>query len=98
MEILDEKVQLWIDSARFAKPKPGVYIFYDRKLNTLYIGHTDNIQTEFTKCLDSDFDGNECFQKTHSYQKLYIENPEEKKNQLLEDYKKEHGSYPPCNE
>lgn len=98
MEILDEKVQLWIDSARFAKPKPAVYVLYDRKLNVLYIGHSQNLQEQFTKDLDSSFEGDECKQKCHSYQKLFIENPEQKQNELLEQYKSEHGSLPPCNE
>lgn len=97
MEILDEKVQLWIDSARFVKPKPAVYILYDRRLNPLYIGHTQNLQEQFTKYLDSGFD-NECQQKTHSYQKLFIENCKEKQDELLQNYKTEHGSFPPCNE
>jgi len=29
MEILEGKVLLWLESARFVKNKPGVYVFYD---------------------------------------------------------------------
>lgn len=97
MEMLDEKVQLWIDSARFVKPRPGVYIFYDRKLIPIYIGSSDDLQKQFTEYLDGGFDS-ECMQKTHSYQKIFLDNPEEKKAQLLEDYKKQNGSLPVCNE
>ncbi len=98
MEILDVKVQLWLDSARFVKSKPGVYIFYDKKLNTLYIGESENLQKQFTKYLDTNFEGNECKQKIHTYQKIYLDNPKERKVQLLEEYKTEHGNYPSCNE
>ena len=97
MEILDEKIQLWIDSARFVKSKPGVYVFYDKKLNVLYIGSSENLQNEFSKYLDTNFENDPCKQKTYTYQRIFIENPKERKTQLLEDYKKEHGQLPPCN-
>ena len=32
VEILEGKVLLWLESARFVKNKPGVYVFYDKKL------------------------------------------------------------------
>ena len=98
MEILDEKVQLWIDSARFVKSRPGIYILYDKKLDVLYIGESENLQKQFTVYLDSNFDNDECKQKTHTYQKLFVENPKERKEQLLEEYKEKHGTYPCCND
>lgn len=98
MEILDEKVQLWLDSARFVKSKPAVYILYDKKLVPLYIGHSENLQKQFTLYLDTDFEGNECKQKTHTYQKSFVESPENKMQQLLDDYKDKNGQYPICNQ
>ena len=98
MELLDVKVQLWLDSARFVKSKPGVYILYDKKLNTLYIGESENLQDQFTKYLDTSFDGNECKQNTNLYQKIFVDNPKERKDQLLEEYKAKNGRYPICNE
>ncbi len=97
MEILDVKVQLWLDSARFVKPKQAVFILYDKKLNVLYIGDSENLQIQFTKYLDTDFEGDECKQKTHTYQKIFVDEPKEKKSQLLEDYKEKFGSLPNCN-
>jgi excinuclease UvrABC nuclease subunit len=94
MEILDVKVQLWLDSARFVKSKPGVFILYDKKLNPLYIGDSENLQKQFIKYLDTNFESDECKQKTHTYQKLYLDNPKEKKSQLLEDYKEINGKLP----
>ena len=97
MEILEEKVLLWLESARFVKSKPGVYVLYDKKLNALYIGESDNLQKEFEKYVDTNFENDTCKQKTHTYQRAFIENPKERKRQLLEDYKKKHGKMPCCN-
>ena len=36
-------------------------------------------------------------QKTHTYQRLFTENPKERIHQLLEDYKEEYGKVPTCN-
>jgi excinuclease UvrABC nuclease subunit len=97
MEILDEKVLLWLESARFVKSRPGVYVLYDKKLNTLYIGSSDNLQKEFGNYVDTNFENDTCKQKTHTYQRAFIENPKERKRQLLEDYKKKYGILPCCN-
>jgi len=97
MEILEEKVLLWLESARFVKSKSGVYVLYDKKLNALYIGESDNLQKEFEKYVETNFENDECKQKTHTYQRSFIENPKERKRQLLEDYKKKHGKMPSCN-
>ena len=76
--------------ARFVKNKSGVYVLYDKKLNVLYIGQSDSLQKEFEKYVNTDFENDECKQKTHTYQRLFTENPKERMHQLLEDYKKEH--------
>lgn len=98
MEILEEKVLLWLESARFVKSKPGVYVLYDKKLEVLFIGESENLQKEFSNYVDTDFDDNTCKQKTHTYQRMFIENPKERQSQLLEDYKTANGTYPCCNE
>ncbi len=97
MEILEEKVLLWLESARFVKSKSGVYVLYDKKLNVLYIGESDNLKKEFVKYVDTNFENDACKQKTHTYQRAFVENPKERKRQLLEDYKKKHGKMPCCN-
>ena len=97
MEILEEKILLWLESARFVKSKPGIYVLYDKKLNVLFIGESENLQKEFSNYVDTDFENNVCKQKTHTYQRMFIENPKERQTQLLEDYKAQHGTYPCCN-
>ncbi len=97
MELLTEKVLLWLQNARYVKSKPGVYVLYDKKLNALYIGESDNLKKEFAKYVDTNFENDECKQKTHTYQRAFVENPKERKKQLLEDYKKKHAKLPCCN-
>ncbi len=97
MEILDDKVLLWLDSAQFVKAKPGVYVFYDKHLEAIYIGGSENLQKEFTKYVETNFENDTCKQKTHTYQRVFIENPEEKKRLLLEEFKEKHGKLPCCN-
>jgi len=97
MEILDEKVHLWLQSARFVKAKPGVYILYDKNQDVIYIGESDSLQKEFEKYVDTNFENDECKQKTYTYQRAFVENPKERKKQLLEDYKKKHAKLPCCN-
>ncbi len=97
MEILEEKVLLWLESARFVKSKAGVYVLYDKKLDALYIGESDNLQKEFEKYVDTNFENDACKQKTHTYQRAFLENPKDRKRELLEDYKKKFGRIPCCN-
>ncbi len=97
MEILDEKIHLWIDSARFVKAKPAIYILYDRKLDPIYIGASENLQSQFSVYLDTDFEDNSCKQKTHTYQRIFVTDPKERKKILLEKFKITHGRLPCCN-
>lgn len=97
MELLDGKVSVWLQSAQFVKAKPGVYVLYDKKLEPIYIGESENLQKTFEKYVNQDFDNNPCKQKTHTYQRTFVENPKEKQKQMLEEYEKEHGKIPCCN-
>ena len=97
MELLDDKVRIRIDSAKFVKPVPGVYVLYSRSKEVIYIGETNNLEETFTKYVDTDFEGNECKQKTQSYQREFDDNPKERQAQLIEQYKNESGKLPVCN-
>ncbi len=97
VEILEEKIHLWIESARFVKAKSGVYILYDRKLEPIYIGESDNLQNQFSKYLDTNFENNACKQKTHTYQRSFTVNQKEKKQLLLDEFKTKYGRLPCCN-
>ena len=36
MELLEDKMRIWIDSAKFVKPVSGVYVLYNRNKEALY--------------------------------------------------------------
>ena len=97
MEILDDKLRVWIDSAQFAKTGSGVYVLYNRNKEIIYIGASENLQQTFTKYVNTNFEEDSCKQKTVSYQRDYVDDPTEKAKQLLEDFKNEHNKLPVCN-
>ena len=97
MEILDSKVLVWLQSAQFVKAKPGVYVLYNKNLDVIYIGESENLQDTFSTYVNTDFENDPCKQKTHTYQRIFVENPNERKRILLEDFKTEHGKLPSCN-
>jgi len=98
MEILDDKLRVWLESAKFVKSKPGVYVLYDRDKNIIFIGESDNLQKRFSKYVDTNFENDVCKQKTGSYQREFVENSKERMEQLLEDFKNEYGKLPLCND
>ncbi len=97
MELLDDKVRVWLDSAKFVKAIPGVYVLYNRNKEIIYIGESDNLQQTFTKYVDNNFENDSGKQKTQSYQREFVENPKERKRILLEDFKTDYGKLPSCN-
>ncbi len=97
MEILDYKMRVWTDSAKFVKPNPGVYVLYNRNKDPIYIGESDDLEKTFGNYVDTEFDGDECLQKTSSYQRIFEDNPKEIQSKLIEDFKNETGKIPFCN-
>ena len=97
MELLDDKMRVWTDSAKFVKPNPGVYVLYNRNKVPIYIGETDNLEKTFENYVDTEFDGDECLQKTSSYQRIFEDNPKEIQSKLIEDFRNETGEIPSCN-
>ncbi|MGH1568930.1 MAG: hypothetical protein ACRBBZ_07115 [Nitrosopumilus sp.] len=97
MELLDDKMRVWTDSAKFVKPNPGVYVLYNRNKDPIYIGETDDLEKTFGNYVDTEFNGDECLQKTSSYQRIFEDNPKEIQSKLIEDFKNETGKIPSCN-
>ena len=98
MEILDDKLRVWLGSAKFVKGKPAVYALYDKNKDIIFIGESDNLAQTFTKYVDADFENDDCKQKTAFYQREFVDNPAERVMQLLEDFKNEHGKIPLCHD
>lgn len=97
MDLLDDKMRVWLESAKFVKAISGVYVLYNRHKDVIYIGSSNNLEETFTKYVDTAFEGNECKQKTQSYQREFTNNPKERQLQLIEMFKKESGKLPVCN-
>ena len=98
MNLLEDKLHLWLESSRFVKAKPGVYVLYDKNNEVIYIGESGNLQEIFTKYIDTNFEADVCKQKTFAYQREFLDNPKERKNHLLEEYKNRFGRMPLCND
>jgi len=96
--MLDDEIHLWLQSARFVKAKPGVYVLYDKNEDVIYIGESENLQNQFAKYVDTNFENDTCKQKTHTYQREFVENPKERKRKLLGDFKEKYGKIPVCND
>jgi len=97
VEILDEKVLVWLENAQFVKAKPAVYVLYGKNLDAIYIGESENLRDKFAMYFNTNFENDPCKQKTHTYQRAFVANPKERKRQILEEYKKKHGKLPRCN-
>ena len=87
MELLDDKMRVWLESAKFVKAIPGVYVLYNRSKEQIFIGETDNLESTFTKYLDKEFDDNECMQKTAFYQRVFTNNQKQEKIELMAQVK-----------
>ena len=97
MELLDDKMRVWLESAKFVKPIPGVYVLYNRNKEPIYIGETNNLEKTFTKYVDTDFDESECKQKTQFYQRVFTDNPKQLQLQLINEFKNKTSKFPTCN-
>lgn len=97
MELLDDKMRVWLESAKFVKPVSGVYVLYNRNKDPIYIGQTNNLEETFTRYVDTEFEGNECKQKTQFYQREFTESPKVRQTKLIESVKINSGKYPTCN-
>ncbi|MDH5417677.1 MAG: hypothetical protein OEW86_06740 [Nitrosopumilus sp.] len=97
MELLEDKLRVWLDSAKFVKPHSGVYVLYNKNKEPIFIGETNNMEITFTKYVDTEFSESECKQKTQFYQREFTDNQKERQLQLIEDFRKENGKIPICN-
>ena len=64
MYILDDKLRVWLESAKFVKSKPGVYVLYEKNKDVIFIGESQNLQERFSKYVDTNFENDTCKQKT----------------------------------
>ena len=97
MELLDDKMRVWLESAKFVKSIPGVYVLYNRNKEPIFVGETNNLEMTFTNYVDTEFDENECMKKTSFYQRVFTNDQKQRQLELIEVVKNETGKYPTCN-
>mgnify|MGYP003302537932 CR=1 FL=1 len=51
MELLDDKMRVWLESAKFVKSISGIYVLYNRNKEPIFVGETENLEKTFTKLL-----------------------------------------------
>ena len=78
--------------------KPGVYAFYDKKNVLIYIGSSSNLRERFRHYWTTNFEEDPCKRATKKYKREFTSNYEAREKALLEQYKREHGKLPKCNE
>ena len=97
MELLDDKMRVWLESAKFVKPTSGIYVLYNRSKEPIFVGETDNLEKTFTELFDTDFNSDDWMKKTAFYQRIFTDNQKQERLELIERIKNETGNYPSCN-
>ena len=92
------KMYVWGEKAQNAPEESGVYALYDENSHLIFLGKTENLQTAFRHYLETEFGDDPRKQKTRYYMREYTPQHNERVSDLLEEYRKVHGSFPPCNE
>ena len=74
MELLEDKMRVWLESAKFVKPVSGIYVLYNRSKQPIFVGQTDNLEKTFTELFDTDFNSDDRMKKTAFYQRIFTDN------------------------
>lgn len=78
--------------------KPGVYALYDEDYNLIYIGSSSNLRERFSQYWATRFGEDVCKRATRTYKREFTAEYEAREKKLLEQYRREHGRLPACNE
>lgn len=76
----------------------GVYTFYYRNGELIYIGSTENLRERFQDYRRNNFSDDPCKKDTTHYKREFTNNHEQREQELLEEYKQEHNRLPRCND
>ena len=73
-------------------------MYYTTEIKNQYtLAKTNNLEKTFTKYVDTNFDENECKQKTQFYQRVFTDNPKQLQLQLIYEFKNKTSKFPTCN-
>ena len=91
------RMYYWGDKAKYVPEEPGVYAFYDKDQNLIYIGKSANLRQIFTHYLETSFSSDPCKRNATYYKREITSNQEDRMNGLLKEYQQTHGELPECN-
>jgi len=97
-EISGEYYEWNEENTRRIQEAPGVYGLYDENHILIYIGSSSNLRERFRHYWTTNFEGDPCKRATKSYKREFTANYEARERALLDQYRKEHGKLPKCNE
>jgi len=91
------KMYVWGDGAKHVPDEPGVYTLYDEEKTLLYIGESTNIRERFTNYLHTNFSSDPRKRETKYYMREFTSKQKDRMEELLDEYRQEHGGLPRCN-
>ncbi|TRO46122.1 hypothetical protein E2P65_06340, partial [Candidatus Bathyarchaeota archaeon] len=87
----------WGERAKGVPTESGVYVFYDKNREIIYIGGSSNLRETFTKYVQTNFSDDPRKRETIYYRRMNTNNWEETVKSLLNKYKQDSGDIPKLN-
>lgn len=87
----------WGEKARNVLSEASVYELYDENYRLMFVGECSNLKERFTEYLETRFSKDPRKVATKYYKREFTSNTIERKNEILEEYKKKYGKFPKCN-
>ena len=87
----------WGEKARNVLSEASVYELYDENYRLMFVGECSNLKERFTEYLETHFSKDPRKVATKYYKREFTSNTKERKNEILEEYKKKYGKLPKCN-
>jgi hypothetical protein len=91
------KLYAWGDKVKHVPEEAGVYAFYNKDRQPIYIGNSSNLQKTFTHFLETNFSNDPRKRGTTYYKREFSPKQEERVKELLDEYRQKYGSLPDCN-
>ena len=91
------KFYVWGEKAKNAPSVAGVYGFYDKNYQLIFVGESSNLRETFAECLETSFSKEPCKLATRYYKREFTSSFGDKKKEILEEYRKKYNRLPKCN-
>ena len=91
------KLYLWGERAKGVPEETGVYAFYDKNREMIYVGGSPNLRQTFSSYLKTNFSDDPRKRQTVYYRRMNTLNWEETVKSLLDEYMSDSGATPKLN-